>query len=343
MNERKWLLIDPSSYHFLNDELFNLDNLLLNRDGCLRPLDRLKKKAESKNLKITTADDKYLGSDISDFREYWSLGMIHDWKKLSENSKIKLEGFIILEPPIVDPKLYKSLPELTHYFNKVYVYNTHGDGYSLKGVDQSKLRKTFFPQPQMGVMENYFNQTDRFRKLVIVCGSHNPKFRKPELYSKRIESIVYFSKFDFVDFYGKGWNSTFSLRNAWWPFWSNKNILQSHWSGVCGNKFELLSRYDFSLCYENMPMDGYITEKIFDCFYAGCVPVYWGGKDIEKFIPPETYINRTHFKSNEDLFSYLKDVSNHELNEKRFHAKNFLLSEGMRKHVDFLEDIIFSV
>lgn len=31
-------------------------------------------------------------------------------------------------------------------------------------------------------------------------------------------------------------------------------------------------------CFENVrDLPGYITEKIFDCFFAEYIPIYWGG------------------------------------------------------------------
>jgi hypothetical protein len=40
------------------------------------------------------------------------------------------------------------------------------------------------------------------------------------------------------------------------------------------SKKNTLEKYKFSICYENArDIPGYITEKIFDCFFAGCVPI----------------------------------------------------------------------
>ena len=48
----------------------------------------------------------------------------------------------------------------------------------------------------------------------------------------------------------------------------------------------------FAICYENArDIPGYITEKIFDCFFAGCVPIYWGGApNVTDHIPANTFI-----------------------------------------------------
>ena len=38
-------------------------------------------------------------------------------------------------------------------------------------------------------------------------------------------------------------------------------------------------------------VNGYVTEKIFDAFKAGCVPVYWGAENITKYVPAECFID----------------------------------------------------
>jgi len=41
-------------------------------------------------------------------------------------------------------------------------------------------------------------------------------------------------------------------------------------------KLNTISEYYFNFCPENTYADGYITEKIYQSLYAGCIPIYWG-------------------------------------------------------------------
>ena len=50
-------------------------------------------------------------------------------------------------------------------------------------------------------------------------------------------------------------------------------------SGVC-DKIEWLKSYKFNICFENGSYPGYLTEKLFDAFMAGCVPIYWGDTSL---------------------------------------------------------------
>ena len=54
---------------------------------------------------------------------------------------------------------------------------------------------------------------------------------------------------------------------------------------------------------------GYITEKIFDCFFAGCIPIYWGAENIDDYIPKDTFIDYREYGNIKKLNSYLKGMS----------------------------------
>ena len=85
--------------------------------------------------------------------------------------------------------------------------------------------------------------------------------------------------------------------------------------GYCGraaDKLETMSQYRFSLCLENdahpLWSRGYVTEKIFDCFYAFTVPIYLGAADIEDHIPKECFVDLRDFQSLNDLDRFLADM-----------------------------------
>lgn len=63
---------------------------------------------------------------------------------------------------------------------------------------------------------------------------------------------------------------------------------------TCYNGIELLkvfSQYKFIMCIENSYGLGYITEKIFNSFFAGSVPIYCGSPSIEEFLNIDSFIN----------------------------------------------------
>ncbi len=50
--------------------------------------------------------------------------------------------------------------------------------------------------------------------------------------------------------------------------------------GTC-HKRSLLQHYQYNICAENSFNRGYVTEKIFEAFCCGCVPIYWGHTPVE--------------------------------------------------------------
>jgi hypothetical protein len=76
------------------------------------------------------------------------------------------------------------------------------------------------------------------------------------------------------------------------------------------NKIELLTGYKFCLCFENITeVDGYLTEKIFDCFKAGCVPIYWGAENINQYIQQDCYIDFRQFRDYRKLLNFIENIS----------------------------------
>jgi hypothetical protein len=53
----------------------------------------------------------------------------------------------------------------------------------------------------------------------------------------------------------------------------------------------VMNRYKFIFVSENSYNDGYITEKIFNCFFARAIPVYHGSPKINYYFNDNTFIN----------------------------------------------------
>ena len=65
----------------------------------------------------------------------------------------------------------------------------------------------------------------------------------------------------------------------------------------------------FAFCFENSDSYcGYITEKIFDAFFSGTIPIYFGAPDIQDYIPKNCYIDYRQFHSTDELVKKLKSI-----------------------------------
>lgn len=336
----KSVVIDPSSAHYCGNRLFDLADSKLNRDGTLEPFSRAQMALRKAGVEINTVDLLLHGKIAEEHNQYYSLGMLSNIPALDTRTDIEFMGFLIMEPPIVAPELYGALPELTDRFEYVYVHNTLGDGYSLEGVDQSKLRKLYWPQPHKGVMPEYWCNTNREKRIVVINGNHKPKLRAAELYSKRIEAMASLATLGIVDLYGRGWAKWWSRSSMWLPYWLNRKTLMSIYQGECESKYAVLSHYQFCLCFENMEMQGYVTEKIFDCLYSGTIPLYWGAPDIEALIPCEAYVDARKYSSWQEMWEAVEGMTDAEVNTMREAGRLYLDSSEFIKYYNSIADIL---
>lgn len=196
------------------------------------------------------------------------------------NKRKKL--LIISEPPVVSARSYDK--SYHKQFGAVLTWNDDL-------VDNKKYFKLSVAQP----VSNYrgkksFNERNF---LSMIC-SNKKSDGAGELYSERRKVIDFFEQSEKpFDLWGYGWEKG-NLKN---------------YKGTTSEKLLTLSNYKFSICFENMThINGYITEKIFDCFFAGSIPVYWGADNIDKYIPSDCYIDFRNFKSLDELILYLEKI-----------------------------------
>ena len=326
--------VDPPSPAYYGDKLFDISDAVLNRDDSLVPYARVRQAFRAAGEDLRTADYLMKAPAGERISNYYSLGVLNNYKALLRRTDVRLKAFVIFEPPVVDPSLYKALPELTAAFERVYVHNTTGDGYSLEGVDASRLRQLYWPQPRHEVIAHYWERTDRLDRIVVINGNHIPRKVPNELYSKRIEAMGALAPLGVVDLYGRGWAKWWSRASMWLPYWRNRKMLMAIYKGACDSKYEVLSRYKFSLCFENMAMKGYVTEKIFDCFYAGAVPLYLGATDITELLPQAAYVDCRRFASWAQMQEFVGQMTEREFQAMRQAGRAFISSSQGQKYAN---------
>jgi alpha(1,3/1,4) fucosyltransferase len=148
------------------------------------------------------------------------------------------------------------------------------------------------------------------------------------LYSQRKAAIDFFERYapQNFDFFGFGWPST----------------NYKTYKGIANNKTNTLKNYKFSICYENIcNIHGYITEKIFGSFVAGCVPIYWGAEDVTDYIPKNCFIDKRNFKTLHDLYSFISAMKQDEYDAYIENIKRFLKSE--QAHYFSIENFMYTL
>jgi len=73
-------------------------------------------------------------------------------------------------------------------------------------------------------------------------------------------------------------------------------------------KIDFLSKYKFTIAFENSSIDGYTTEKLIHPFLAHSVPIYWGNPLVTKDFNPKAFINCNDYASFDDVIKRIKEL-----------------------------------
>jgi alpha(1,3/1,4) fucosyltransferase len=292
--------------HCNNNQMFIDSSIHLGED-LTYPYVHLYERGKSEGIKISTIDTEPLENyDIIFFVDYPTIDNIY-FKRLIEsefdNLILIIYESLIVMPANWDKNNYK-------YFKKIFTWND-------EQVDDKKFFKYFSPNK---IPEKFDININNKEKLCTIIAGNKFNYHPFELYSKRIEAIRWFEENHPEDFdlYGINWDKKPYITDA--NIWGTAEAAKlrneraeekpfTSYQGPVESKNETLKRYKFSICYENAKnIPGYITEKIFDCFFAGCVPIYWGAPNITEYIPSDTFIDKTKFDSYPELYDHIKNM-----------------------------------
>ena len=206
--------------------------------------------------------------------------------------------------------------------------------------DDSLLKQNgkylFYPSTRF-VKSNQLNVNNLIdRKLCTLINSNLTSNLKGELYSHRVKAIRWFEKnhLNEFDLWGYGWD-TYKLTMRSRTIFSSKLLAKKRisYQGMADDKLETLSKYKFSICFENTStVKDYITEKIFDCFLSQNVPIYWGATNISEIVPKECFVDFRDFDSYDELYSYIKNMSDDKYIEYISAINLFLSSDSAYKY-----------
>jgi len=316
------VFLDPFTHHFRGNALFD-PRSRFNRDDALRPWFRLKARLAELGVSIDTAD--YLpdarrnGHAARDAKVYVSYGIHDRYRALADRDDVLLTAFYLFEVIVVDPQMYYATPDLAQYFRAVYCWTT-ADRLRPFVPNVPPLRPFRIPMPFNTVIEPHWSRTDR-RGIIIVNSNKRAALSDGELYTERMRAVKHFASTGGIDLWGRLWDNGLGDLEAEYG-----DAVRAAWRGPVDDKYEAMSRYRFAICYENMVLDGWITEKIFDCLYAGVVPVYLGAPDIADAVDPACFVDFRKFGSYAELERYLASVSDADLARYRAAGRDYLAS-----------------
>jgi hypothetical protein len=340
------IYIDPATHHFLNDRLFLDDQQRLNGDRQNAPFVHVRETFAARGVPVRTAD--FCPDAVDDtLKVYISTGTLERFDRLKGRPDVILSAFFAFECPIVEPRLFRALPRVSRHFRRVFSWS---DSDSLKRFTGADLRLHRFCWPQSfdDVHEEIWRNTDR-KFLVMINGNKLPRLYCQELYTKRLEAVEFFSRTGEIDLYGKGWDGPSVRVGRTWVPWTLKRpwvALGRRWDrirpapllvaarrayrGTVPTKADVLGHYTFALCFENCILKGWITEKIFDCLFAGTIPVYWGAPEIADVVPANCFVDMRNFGNYGELRRFLQSLSTSDIRGYRLRGREFLASAKYR-------------
>lgn len=154
------------------------------------------------------------------------------------------------------------------------------------------------PQRYPEDLSNFFGVEKKDRAVIV--NAHKFSYTKGELYSLRRECAAGIS---LIDLFGFGWDmsKTSILKKLLFEFFQSVVSLQRlsfrqpkafsqfpNYFGVSHNKLRTLADYKVAVVIENS--EEFMSEKLFDAWFAGCLPIYVGPDLRQWGIPEDLYI-----------------------------------------------------
>jgi hypothetical protein len=239
-------------------------------------------------------------------------------------------GLIRQEPQIVRPQNYRA--DYLSHMNFVI---------DVGRPPSSSILRVNWPQDwNLGILEKSKSNSQPRTEKAVLINRNLMSFVAGEMYSLRRLIVQSSSE---IDVWGAGWEMPFANRairvieelliplrhGVPVNLGSIKGWFKSPLSlkGPSEDKLATLSKYKYSLVIENS-LD-YMSEKLFDCFFAGTLPIYVGPNPREFGIPEFAAI---HSKPNiESVMESINLARGVNLDEWRSSLLAWLSSEGVEQ------------
>ena len=304
---------------FAQNKIFDLSDSS-NRDNCFYPYYLMRQLFKLRHFELNT-------EDINEGKPVL-LELHLDIRIKSVN---KFCYALMLETPQIWP--LNGCPEKFATYRKIFTWNDDL-------VDGDRFIKINFPNQ---ILINPIDGFDNRPRLCCLVASNKTLqvFDERNLYVERIKTIRWFEKNAANDFelYGIGWDAPEAcgcvlgkLQSRLYKVLGRFIKLRPFpsYRGKIKSKSVVLKSTRFVICYENIrDLPGYITEKIFDCFFSGCVPVYWGATNISEYIPSDCFIDRRQFANTEAVYNYIKKINEEEFRGYQQRIAAFLRSDAV--------------
>ena len=202
-------------------------------------------------------------------------------------------------------KIFYTAEDVEHRFSKLNLY--YGD-YRLKYVDLAmgfgecdNDKYLRFPFWILTTFDPCSSEDDIVKRIKEINGSRYEKYDECVLINKHdkkgTRNMIYQDVKDILNVKCAG---------PW------KNNTDELWNKYNNDKLLYLKRFKFNICPENDNTVNYVTEKLFDAFICGCIPLYYGSFNNPEpgLINKDAVIFWNDNGKNEDNIELVKDLNN---------------------------------
>ena len=347
---RSVVVVDTASVEFLENRMFNRE--YAKRFPGLEMLVDLACALKIQGVEAVTAD-LYLNNPSK-----WGSAALLSFETTDRTAPLIGAGVIpavclSLESPIYAREFYRAIPGVSGLFGHVFLwrgtrervvgarfheihwpYPTF-DGCPIPGSDWKSRQflvmvssnKLAYPRPRPLILPANPRATAGNLRMVLQLMTErysDPWFRS-EYHSRRLSAIRHFAGKTEFDLYGRGWGTQRTLLSR-----RDRRAVDLAYRGELppDAKIATTSRYRFALCFENTTFPGYLTEKIFDAFAAGVVPVYLGAPDIAVDVPADSFVDVRSFRGFPELDEFLAAMTEERAHQYLAAARRFMSSDA---------------
>jgi hypothetical protein len=292
-------------------------------DLTAAPWPQVRRMARRRGLRLVSSDR--VAADAIDPRSV--LLLANDWT--ADAQRLVARGarpavLVSFEPPVIAWNLYYNLERISAVFPHTFMF----EGARERVSPTTWFHPLYFPVPcppprptglpwsnrrflvaisdnrAMPRARDLARWFDRPRELSFFRTIAGLRYRPiaRDRYQARLRAFDAFSKRDDFDLFGQGWDQRHPAVDPQ----LHSDVAQAHrGSAPDAELLALLARYRFALVYEDTRFPGYVTDRILDCFFARCIPIYSGAPDVAQYVPPSAFIDVRQFVSFPDLEHFL--------------------------------------
>lgn len=118
------------------------------------------------------------------------------------------------------------------------------------------------------------------------------------------------------------------------PLFNNIGYVLEYGDNAMKAKIDWLSKYKFNMCFENSSYPGYTTEKIYEAFIGGTIPIYWGSTTVECDFNPRAFLNWFDYKNDDDFIQAIIELDTNEDKYRQMYLEPMFAKEPSNRFMD---------